>query len=91
MKRIDLEKTKAALESQIKEPFDLGLSLKLDAVISKLEEMPNKQEIKARIRSIRVDPGTWFEDDDPFHLYQQGKISKGRLIDLICDELKEGI
>ena len=47
----------------------------------------NRQETKAKIRSIRVDQGTWFEDDDPFFLYQQGKISKGRLIDLICEEL----
>ena len=58
-------------------------------VIESARKAQERQGIKARIRSICVDQGTWFEDDDPFYLYQQGKISKDRLIDLICEEMEE--
>ena len=61
----------------------------VEEIIESARKAQERQGIKARIRSIRVDQGTWVNYDDPFCLYQQGKISKGRLIDLICEELEK--
>lgn len=54
----------------------------------------DKQKLKAWLRASRIriestDPLAC--DYDPFALYQEGKISKGRLLEVIVDEVDEYI
>jgi hypothetical protein len=44
------------------------------------------REMKGIIRSIRLGD---LDSDDPFFIYQQGDMSKGKLIEIICERLLE--
>lgn len=51
---------------------------------SKLNDGLCAQDLKAWLRATRVESKV---GDDPFHLYQQGIMTKGALLEVIVDEV----